>query len=244
MGSFVCIISDVGRPVIIYVSIKSLGCVYMSIGVILDFDGTIIDSETNLYNAINKNLADRGHKPLEIEVYKASIGTESPELDTYIFERIGEEGVQAIADDHQRTCLDLECYPHVLKLINYCKDNKIPMAVATSSRREAIVPMLQNFGLYDDFVSVRGKEDVEVVKPDPALYTLAGEDLGVDPSNIFAIEDTVNGSVAAIRAGMNAIVLTNEMTGDMDFGRVKYYAKDISYDDIIEILEKEQSIKN
>ncbi|AKG73596.1 HAD family hydrolase [Salinicoccus halodurans] len=216
----------------------------MSIGVILDFDGTIIDSETNLYNAINKNLADRGHKPLEIEVYKATIGTESDELDSYILERIGDEGVQAIAEDHQRTCLDLECYPHILKLIEYCRENGIPMAVATSSRRADIIPMLEHFGIRNDFVSVRGKEDVEFVKPDPALYRLASEDLGIDPEHIFAVEDTVNGSLAAVRAGVNAIVLTNEMTGDMDFGHVKYYAKDISYEEIIEILEKEQSIKN
>lgn len=216
----------------------------MSIGVILDFDGTIIDSETNLYNAINKNLADRGHKPLEIEVYKATIGTESDELNSYILERIGDEGVQAIAEDHQRTCLDLECYPHILKLIEYCRENGIPMAVATSSRRADIIPMLEHFGIRNDFVSVRGKEDVEFVKPDPALYKLAGEDLGIDPEHIFAVEDTVNGSLAAVRAGVNAIVLTNEMTGDMDFGHVKYYAKDISYEEIIEILEKEQSIKN
>ncbi len=212
----------------------------MSIGVILDFDGTIIDSETNLYNAINKNLTDRGHKPLDIERYKESIGTESDELDSYILERIGDAGVRAIAEDHQKTCLELECYPHILKLIKYCRENKIPMSVATSSRRESIIPMLEHFGIYDDFVSVRGKEDVEFVKPDPELYRLAGEDLGIDPSNIFAVEDTVNGSRAAIRAGMKTIVMTNEMTGDMDFGHVKYYAKDISYEDIIEILEKEK----
>lgn len=212
----------------------------MTIGVILDFDGTIIDSETNLYNAINKNLAERGHKPLEIEVYKASIGTQSPELDDYIFERIGEKGVAAIAEEHQKTCLELECYPHILKLINYCKTHEIPMAVATSSSREDITPMLKHFGIYDDFVSVRGKEDVGFVKPDPALYRLTGEDLGINPANIFAIEDTVNGSLAAVRAGMNTIVLTNEMTGDMDFGHVKYHAKDISYEEITEILDKER----
>lgn len=215
----------------------------MNIGVILDFDGTIIDSETNLYNAINRNLTERGHKPLDLDVYKASIGTESDELNSYILERIGDEGVRAISEDHQRTCLDLECYPHIMKLVNYCRQNKIPMAVATSSRRADIIPMLEHFGIRDAFVSIRGKEDVESVKPDPALYRLAGEDLAIAPSAIFAVEDTVNGSLAAVRAGMNAIILTNEMTGDMDFGHVKYYAKDISYDEIIEILERESNVR-
>lgn len=215
----------------------------MSIGVILDFDGTIIDSETNLYNAINRNLADRGHKPLEIERYKESIGSESDELDAYILERVGEEGVRAIAEDHLRTCLDLECYPHILELIGYCRNNGIPMAVATSSRRADITPMLEHFGIFDEFVSVRGKEDVEHVKPDPALYRLAGEDLGLPPANIYAIEDTVNGSLAAVRAGMNAIVVTNEMTGDMDFDMVDYCAKDIKFEEIIGILEGEPAVK-
>lgn len=215
----------------------------MDIGVILDFDGTIIDSETNLYNTINKNLADRGHKPLEIERYKESIGSESDELNAYILERVGEEGMRAIAEDHQRTCLDLECYPHILKLIGYCRDNGIPMAVATSSRRADIIPMLEHFGILDAFISVRGKEDVEHVKPDPELYRLAGKDLGLAPADIYAIEDTVNGSFAAVRAGMNAIVLTNEMTGDMDFDPVDYFAKDITYEEMIKILEHEPAVK-
>src|SRR5699024_6259507 len=160
------------------------------IGEILDSDGTIIDSETSLYNTINKNLTDRGRTRQEKAKYNESIGSESDELNAYIVEREGEEGMGAIAKDHQRTRLGLECYPHILRLIGYCRDNGIPMAVATSSRRADIIPMLEHFGILDAFISVRGKEDVEHVKPDPELYRLAGKDLGLAPADIYAIEDT------------------------------------------------------
>src|SRR5699024_927592 len=131
-------------------------------------------------------------------------------------------GMRAIAEDHQRTCLDLECYPHILKLIGYCRDNGIPMAVATSSRRADIIPMLEHFGILDAFISVRGKEDVEHVKPDPELYRLAGKDLCLAPPDIYAIEVTVNGAFAAVRAGINNMVLTNEKTEYLDFDPLDY----------------------
>lgn len=117
------------------------------------------------------------------------------------------------------------------------------MAVATSSYREHIEPMLKNLGLYDKFVAIRGREDVEQVKPAPALYQLATEDLNIAPENIFAIEDTVNGALAAEGAGLNIIVLTSEITNDMDFNNINYYAKDIPYEEIVEILKKEQKVK-
>lgn len=122
-------------------------------------------------------------------------------------------------------------------LIKYCVYHDIPMSVAISSFAADIIPMLKNLGIYDYFVSVRGKEDVVKVKPDLKLYQLATEDLGLDPSNIFAVEDTVNGAIAAECAGVTVIVLTNEMTNSLDFSDIKYHSKDINYDEIIEVLE-------
>jgi beta-phosphoglucomutase-like phosphatase (HAD superfamily) len=215
----------------------------MSIGIIFDFDGTIIDSEANLYRVINRNLEAEGHGAIEISYYKSSIGTDSKELDEYILSRIGKEGLESVMEEHLRTCLDLECNDHITKLITFCEQESIPMAVATSSYRKHIEPMLKNLGLYDKFVAIRGREDVEQVKPDPALYQLATEDLNIAPENIFAIEDTVNGALAAEGAGLNIIVLTSEITNDMDFNNINYYAKDIPYEEIVEILKKEQKVK-
>lgn len=212
----------------------------MSLGIIFDFDGTIIDSEANLYRVINKNLQAEGQEAIDLSYYKSSIGTDSEELDYYIKSRIGDRGLKVIMEEHLRTCLDLECNDHITKLINFCEKQGIPMAVATSSYRQHVVPMLKNLGLYEKFYTVRGREDVKQVKPDPALYQLASKDLGLDPEDIYTIEDTINGALASEAAGLNTIVLTNEITSDMDFSSINYYAKDITYKEIIEILKKKQ----
>lgn len=210
----------------------------MNAGVILDFDGTIIDSESNLFSTINKHLSEGGHDLMDIEFYKTSIGTESQELDNYIIERLGPKGYQVINEDHKKTCKDLKCNDSILELINYCVAQGVPMSVATSSVAADIIPMLKNLGIYDYFVSVRGKEHADRIKPDPKLYQLAIEDLGLSPSQIFAVEDTVNGAIAAEHSGVNVIVLTNEMTEDLDFSGVNYHSKDINFDEIIKVLER------
>src|SRR5699024_5817716 len=115
----------------------------MKAGIILDFDGTIIDSELNLFNTINKHLISAGHDLMDMEFYKNSIGTESQEVDDYIIERLGSGATAFINEDHKKTCKNLECNDHIIKLINYCAKQGILMSVATSSIASDIIPVLK-----------------------------------------------------------------------------------------------------
>ncbi|KAG8378678.1 hypothetical protein BUALT_Bualt07G0010300 [Buddleja alternifolia] len=54
-------------------------------------------------------------------------------------------------------------------------------------------------------------------KPDPAIYLLAAETLGVEPSSCVVVEDSAIGLAAAKAAGMKCIVTKSGYTGDEDF---------------------------
>jgi beta-phosphoglucomutase-like phosphatase (HAD superfamily) len=54
-------------------------------------------------------------------------------------------------------------------------------------------------------------------KPDPAIYLLACAELGVAPGNCLAIEDSRNGLLAAVAAGMPCVITYSAYTRDEDF---------------------------
>lgn len=108
------------------------------------------------------------------------------------------------------------------------------MAVATSSAREDIEPLIKRLGIGDYIQVIKGREDVEAVKPEPDLYLSAVQDLNFSPTHCLAIEDSVNGATAAITAGLDVIVNTNPMTEVSDFSSLELLAKDIDLTQVID----------
>ena len=58
---------------------------------------------------------------------------------------------------------------------------------------------------------------VPAKKPDPAVYLLAVERLGLDPADTLVVEDSRNGLLAATGAGLRCLVTTSGFTRDEDF---------------------------
>ena len=54
-------------------------------------------------------------------------------------------------------------------------------------------------------------DQVKNKKPDPELFLLAAERIGIEPANCVVIEDTPNGIQAAKAAGANCIAVTNSI---------------------------------
>jgi beta-phosphoglucomutase-like phosphatase (HAD superfamily) len=81
-----------------------------------------------------------------------------------------------------------------------------PKAVASSSSKGLLSFKLQKVGLADLFgAHIYSADAVGAGKPDPALFLFAADRLGVAPARCIVVEDSVNGIVAAGRAGMTAI---------------------------------------
>ena len=57
---------------------------------------------------------------------------------------------------------------------------------------------------------------VPAKKPDPAIYLLALEELGVARDDAIVVEDSRNGLLAAVRAGLRCVVTLSSYTGEED----------------------------
>lgn len=108
---------------------------------------------------------------------------------------------------------DVPEFPGAVNLVKQLSWNW-PLAVASSSWREAVEVSLRRLSIRDRFQAVVAREDVRVHKPCPDAYLLAAERLGVAGKDCTAIEDSIAGVAAAKRAGMLCIAVTNSFRAD------------------------------
>jgi HAD superfamily hydrolase (TIGR01509 family) len=103
-------------------------------------------------------------------------------------------------------------YPHNIALLRDVRREGCLTALATQSHREQARRVLDILGLAEEFDVVVTRDDVEHGKPDPEMHLLAARELGTEPEECLAIEDSPAGVRAALAAGMEAIAVTTELT--------------------------------
>ncbi len=108
----------------------------------------------------------------------------------------------------------------VKRLIEDAIASNITLAIATSSSQKNVETLLLN-ALGENaltlFPVIVTSDIVEDKKPSPAVYQLALAELGLEPENCIAIEDTRNGNRAAIDAYLKTVITTHLYTVDDDF---------------------------
>lgn len=95
--------------------------------------------------------------------------------------------------------------PGAREMLLSLRERGIPAAVATSSSSLLATPFLQTTGLLPLLKVVVCGEDVEELKPSPLVYLEAARRLGVDPSEVWAVEDSSQGIESAVAAGMPVV---------------------------------------
>ncbi|MDE2723333.1 MAG: HAD-IA family hydrolase, partial [Gemmatimonadota bacterium] len=83
-------------------------------------------------------------------------------------------------------------------------------------------------GVVTFFEAVATADMVSASKPEPDLYLLAANKLGVSPRNCLAIEDTPRGIAAAKAAGMVSVAVRTESTAGLDISAADYVISSLS----------------
>jgi len=104
----------------------------------------------------------------------------------------------------------LPAFPGVLELMEKAlKEKDFRVAIATSGTLEKSQAVLESAKIpYEKMVYITGN-DVKNKKPDPELFLLAAERMGIEPTGCVVIEDAPNGIQAAKAAGAKCIAVTN-----------------------------------
>ena len=135
---------------------------------------------------------------------------------------------------------DAPVLPGVVDYLDAADRRGMKLAVASSSSRDWVEGHLTRLGLIQRFEAICTKDDVPRVKPDPALYLLAAERLGVSVQRALVLEDSRNGLLAAKAAGVRCVVVPNAVTSGLNFDEADYWLMsldEMSLDNLLAILE-------
>lgn len=109
--------------------------------------------------------------------------------------------------------------PGVARMVDAALEAGLPVAVCSTSNERAVGAVVRVLLGPDRAARMRifAGDVVPRKKPDPAIYLLAAETLGLDPAACVVIEDSHIGLSAAKAAGMGCIVTVSHYTADEDF---------------------------
>jgi beta-phosphoglucomutase-like phosphatase (HAD superfamily) len=93
------------------------------------------------------------------------------------------------------------------RLLDWLESERLPRAVATSTRRERALAKLERSALLHRFDAIVGGDEVARGKPQPDIFLAAAARLRFEPSDCLVLEDSEPGVRAALAAGMAAIMV-------------------------------------
>jgi len=178
---------------------------------IFDMDGLLLDTEKICWECFRKACSEFSYEP-EFEIYKKCIGRK-PEEGNLILKQ-GFDPFIPFNDAHIKwnefylNYIDHETIPlkpGVYSVLNFLHRNNAKLAVATSTEKYLALKKLTRTGIIDFFDLVVTGDQVKHSKPDPEIYLMAAEQLGVQPENCLAFEDSDSGVRSAYSAGIKVI---------------------------------------
>ncbi len=203
---------------------------------ILDFDGTILDTESPACESTAQIWADHGVE-LPMDWWLEGMGTNRKsswvqELESRLGQVLDQDLVmqarQRIKDEMTE---EQPILPGVTELLEAAKRRGISTAIGSSSPHEWVDRHLKRVGLYEKFSYVVCRDDVGgVAKPAPDVFLHALKLLGVDAGAAAVVEDSPNGLKAAIAAGLRTVVVPNPLVTSLDFSGA--YARFKALDEI------------
>ena len=181
--------------------------------VIFDMDGLLLDTESIALVAWTKAAQEFGYV-LDKDLYCQLLGRTASDSKAILlalygasfpFDKCRARRIE-ISQEHVKM-KGISVKPGGFELLQYLSDNRVPRAVATSTRKEEALKKLE-ISKIDRFVDLGAYGDeVKNGKPHPDIFELAAERLNVDPRSCLVFEDSEAGAEAAYRAGMTCIIV-------------------------------------
>ncbi|MFV0450819.1 MAG: HAD family hydrolase [Propioniciclava sp.] len=180
--------------------------------IVFDLDGTLIDSEAH-WDTARRTIASEDQVRWPEESTRATMGMSTQEWSAHLTSEVGVAGTpQEIADRVIDVMASwhadgtIAILPGAVTAVRRMAE-VAPLAVASSSPRRLIDTAIGRLGI-TDLISVSvSTEEVARGKPAPDGFLEACRQLGADPSRCVAVEDSTNGLLSALAAGMKVVAV-------------------------------------
>jgi HAD superfamily hydrolase (TIGR01509 family) len=204
--------------------------------ILFDCDGVIADSE-ECWNQIDReHLQFYGVPDYRGEYKQFVIGKSFYLADAFYREKFG---IEATIEEmmQQRTGVGKRFYSELIptyegaaNVLQQLKEDGLKMALATSTVSTLIFPFLKRHGIDVYFDAIITGEMVKNGKPNPDIYLLAAERIGVKPENCLVVEDALAGLQAGNAAGCQTVAIPDPRWLDVSefVGKSDYKVENLS----------------
>ncbi len=184
--------------------------------VMLDLDGTLLDTVGDIIAAANLMRGTLGFQPLEAAVIRNFVGKGITNLVAKTLkDTVGEVGPNALKvavanfERQYETCFDQtsQPYPGVIDGLKAMKDAGFRLGCATNKLEKYTLPLLEKTGLRDYFDIVVSGDTVAEKKPHPMQLKHAAEFFSCTTAEILLIGDSINDAEAARAAGCPVFIV-------------------------------------
>jgi len=177
----------------------------------IDLDGTLLDTVTDLTAAVNLLFEKLGRQPLDEALVRTFIGKGIPNLVKRSL-AVGSSGDPDATSLEHALPIYMDCYekvngkyatiyPGVQEGLDALISAGFPLACVTNKSARFTLPLLAQMGLADYFAVVVAGDTLPKRKPDPLPLTYACAELGAAPHEMLMIGDSLNDALAARAAG-------------------------------------------
>jgi len=213
-------------------------------GVIFDFDGVILDTETPAFKSWQEVLECRGYK-LSLTTWAKYIGLSPDTFDPcHYLERDFSDTdecqlIHQQQEEREAQLLKKQLIlPSIEEYITSATQLGLRLGIASSSSRDWVINHLTRFGLETFFDCIRCSDDVTHSKPDPELYVSVLKGLGLQADEAIALEDSPNGILAAKQAKIFCVAVPNAMTQELPLDHADLIVRSLTDIPLENLLEK------
>lgn len=190
--------------------------------IVFDMDGVLFDTETVCLEGWLA-VAEKNNLPGMQEVFPKCIGLNNTDCQAVLMDAYGADF--DYAEFRRQASAEFWGYierkglpekPGVHEILEWLKTSGYKVGLASSTKRSSVLSCLENAGITEYFEVIISGDMVEHSKPQPDIYLLACEKLGVEPMEAYAIEDAFNGIRSAYAAGMKPIMVPDMLAPDAE----------------------------
>ena len=190
---------------------------------IFDVDGVVADTEVLNARASVMMFAEMYGTEVAAEDFREFLGTGDERYVEGVAEKYGVaiEVAAAVARRKENffKLLRDEPLPAMAGVMELVRDGReaedCKVAIATSGNKDKQFPVIEGTGLrLEWFDAVITGDDVSRKKPDPQIYLVTAERLGIAPGRCVVFEDAPAGVAAAKAAGMVCVAVTSSVAAE------------------------------